>query len=294
MVFKKAFMLLSLALGCLAGFAQSAGGQSVRLNSGYSMPLLGLGTWTLRGETCETAVYAALKAGYRLIDTARYYGNEADVGRAVRRAIAEGICEREDIFITTKMLPSSSNPERDIDASLSSLQVSYIDLVLLHQHGRNDDGVYRAMVKAAKEGKIRSIGISNFYTAQAANHFIENFEIPPAVIQNENHLHYQNAALKDFASQRGIVVQSYYPLGGRGHRREHLANRAVTELAAKYGKSPAQVILRWHMQAGYSAVPGSSNPAHIAENIGIFDFALTAEEMLRLYALDTGRRYENW
>ena len=292
MAFKKAFAL-SLALIGAAGFAQNAG-QTVLLNSGHSMPLIGLGTWTLRGKVCEDAVYAALKFGYRLIDTARYYDNEAEVGRALRRAIAEGICSREDVFITTKLLPSSSNPERDIASSLSNLQLEYIDLVLLHQHGRNDDDVYRAMVNASKEGKIRSIGISNFYSERNVSHFIEDFDAPPAVIQNENHLYFQNEALREFAQGHGIVVQSYYPLGGRGHTQDHFSNPLVTELASKYGKSPAQVILRWHVQAGYSTVPGSSNPAHIAENIDIFDFAFTAEEMQRLLALDTGRRYENW
>ena len=289
---RKAFAL-SLALIGAAVFAQSSV-QSVMLNSGHRMPLIGLGTWTLRGETCEAAVYTALKAGYRLIDTARYYGNEVEVGRAVRRAIAEGVCRREDIFITTKLLPSSTTPERDIASSLANLQVDYIDLVLLHQHGRNDDGVYLAMAQAAKEGKVRSIGISNFYSARDVNHFIEDFDTPPAVIQNENHLYYQNEALREFAAARGIVVQSYYPLGGRGHTQEHFTNPAVTALAAKYGKSAAQVILRWHVQAGYSAVPGSSNPAHIAENINVFDFELTASEMQSLRALDAGKRYEKW
>ena len=289
---KNAFAL-SLAIIGAAAFAQSAG-QSVQLNSGYSMPLIGLGTWTLRGGTCEAAVYAALKCGYRLIDTARYYGNEAEVGRAVQRAISEGVCRREDIFITTKLLPSSTTPQRDIASSLERLQVGYIDLVLLHQHGSNDDGVYRAMAQAAKEGTVRSIGISNFYSAQDVNHFIEDFDVPPAVIQNENHLYYQNEALREFAAARGIVVQSYYPLGGRGHTEEHFTNPAVTALAAKYGKSASQIILRWHVQAGYSAVPGSSNPAHIAENIDVFDFELTGEEMWSLRSLNTGRRYENW
>ena len=289
---RKAFAF-GLALIGAAVFAQSSV-QSVMLNSGHRMPLIGLGTWTLRGKTCEAAVYTALKAGYRLIDTARYYGNEVEVGRAVRRAINEGVCRREDIFITTKLLPSSTTPERDIASSLANLQVDYIDLVLLHQHGRNDDSVYLAMAQAAKEGKVRSIGISNFYSARDVNHFIEDFDTPPAVIQNENHLYYQNEALREFAAARGIVVQSYYPLGGRGHTQEHFTNPAVTALAAKYGKSAAQVILRWHVQAGYSAVPGSSNPAHIAENINVFDFELTASEMQSLRALDAGKRYEKW
>ena len=139
---------------------------TIRLNSGFNMPTLGLGTWTLTGETCENAVYAALKSGYRLIDTAKYYGNESEVGNAIRRAIKDGICKREEIFVTTKLVPWSNNPDLDIDDSLKQLGLSYIDLCLLHQHGSasGDDAVYKAMIRAVKDGKIRSIGISNFYT----------------------------------------------------------------------------------------------------------------------------------
>ncbi len=286
--------LTMLSLACLSAFSQGGDLRYIKLNSGHMMPALGLGTWTLRGKTCEDAVYAALKSGYRLIDTARYYGNEAEVGRAVRRAISEGICKREDVFVTTKLLPSSSNPQRDIESSIANLGLGYIDLILLHQHGSNDNAVYRAMVEAVKEGKARSIGISNFYTRESVEYFIRNFEIPPAVVQNENHLYYQNAQLKGFAAAQGITLQSYFPLGGRGHTREHFSNSTIAGLAAKHRKTPAQIILRWHLQAGYSAVPGSSNPNHIAENIGVFDFALSEEEMKSLYALDTGKRYENW
>ena len=139
---------------------------TIQLNSGFNMPTLGLGTWTLTGETCENAVYAALKSGYRLIDTAKYYGNESEVGNAIRRAIKDGICKREEIFVTTKLVPWSNNPDLDIDDSLKQLGLSYIDLCLLHQHGSasGDDAVYKAMIRAVKDGKIRSIGISNFYT----------------------------------------------------------------------------------------------------------------------------------
>ena len=139
---------------------------TIRLNSGFNMPTLGLGTWTLTGETCENAVYAALKSGYRLIDTAKYYGNESEVGNAIRCAIKDGICKREEIFVTTKLVPWSNNPDLDIDDSLKQLGLSYIDLCLLHQHGSasGDDAVYKAMIRAVKDGKIRSIGISNFYT----------------------------------------------------------------------------------------------------------------------------------
>lgn len=268
--------------------------RTVKLNSGYEMPTLGLGTWTLTGESCENAVYAALKTGYRLIDTAKYYGNEAEVGNAIRRAVADGICKREEIFVTTKLVPWSNNPDADIDDSLAKLGVSYIDLCLLHQHGSNDDGVYRSMCRAVEAGKIRSIGISNFYTEKSVSHFINDFDIAPAVIQNENHLKYQNNSLRDWAAKKGIYIESYYPFGGRGHTAEHLKNATVLEIARAHSKTAAQVIVRWHLQSLYLAVPGSGNPVHIAENFAVWDFALTESEMKRLAALDTGRRYENW
>ena len=268
----------------------------VKLNSGYEMPALGLGTWTLTGETCENAVYAALKSGYRLIDTAKYYGNESEVGKAVAQAVSAGICKREEIFITTKLLPWSSNPGRDIEDSLQKLGLSYIDLCLLHQHGSasGDDAVYRAMIRAVKEGKIHSVGISNFYTEKTVSHFINDFEIPPAVIQNENHLKYQNNTLRDWAAKKGIYIESYYPFGGRGHTKEHLKNPLVLEMTGKHNKTAAQIIVRWHLQAGYIAIPGSSNPAHIAENFDVWDFQLTDSEMKELTKLNTEKRYENW
>ena len=268
----------------------------IKLNSGYEMPTLGLGTWTLTGQVCEGAVYAALKSGYRLIDTARYYGNESEVGKAVARAISDGICKREEIFITTKLVPWSSNPEADIDDSLRQLGLTYIDLCLLHQHGSSsgDDAVYKAMIRAVKDGKIRSIGISNFYTEKTVSHFINDFEIPPAVIQNENHIKYQNNSLRDWASKKRIYIESYYPFGGRGHTAEHLKNPQVLEIAKKHNKTAAQIIVRWHLQAGYIAIPGSSNPSHIAENFNVWDFQLTDSEMKELTKLNTGKRYENW
>lgn len=197
------------------------------------------GTWTLTGQVCEDAVYAALKSGYRLIDTAKYYGNESEVGKAVARAISDGICKREEIFITTKLVPWSSNPDADIDDSIRQLGLTYIDLCLLHQHGSSsgDDAVYKAMIRAAKDGKIRSIGISNFYTEKTVSHFINDFEIPPAVIQNENHLKYQNNSLRDWAAKKGIYIEIYYPFGGRGHTAEHLKNPQVLEIAKKHNTS---------------------------------------------------------
>ena len=267
----------------------------VLLNSGYPMPVIGLGTWTLNDEEAENSVYHALKCGMRLIDTARYYGNEVGVGRGLKRAIDEGIVTREEVFLTSKIY--GGNYERAggiIDSALSDLNVDYIDLLLIHQPGADDEGVYKAMEEAVEAGKLRSIGISNYYTPEAVDEVLAFAEITPAVIQNENHLYYQNAALQEYGKQYGIVVESWYPFGGRGHTQEHFNNGVILELARKYGKSAAQIILRWHVQAGYIAIPGSCNPDHIAENYDIFDFCLTEEEMQRIYALDEQERYENW
>lgn len=276
-------------------FAESAEtAPRVKLNTGYEMPVLGLGTWTLTGDICENAVYSALKCGYRLIDTAEYYGNEAEVGNALKRAIKDGIVTREEVFVTTKVVPWSADPDTDIDESLRKLKVSYIDLVLLHQHGSGDDKVYNALIRAKKAGKIRSIGISNFYTEKSILHFIKDFDTPPAIIQNENHIFHQNTRLRDWAKKYGIFVESYYPFGGRGHTGESLKNPAILKIATSHKKSAAQIIARWHVQAGFIAVPGSSNPNHIEENISIFDFELSQDEMKEIAKLNTGKRYESW
>ena len=271
------------------------GSGTVLLNSGYEMPIIGLGTWTLSDDQAEESVYAALKTGMRLIDTARYYGNEVGVGRGLQRAIDDGIVAREDVFITTKIY--GGNYERAggiIDQSLADLNIDYIDLLLIHQPGYDDKGVYRAMEDAVRAEKLRSIGISNYYTRAQVDEVLSFAEIIPAVIQNENHLYYQGSALRDYVSQYGIVMESWYPFGGRGHTQESFSNEVVVELAEKYGKTPAQIILRWHLQSGFIAIPGSSNPDHIAENYDIFDFSLSEEDMQRLAFQNKNRRYENW
>ena len=269
--------------------------QTVLLNSGYEMPIIGLGTWTLKGDEAENSVYLALKSGMRLIDTARYYGNEAAVGRGLQKAIDEGIVTREEVFITTKIY--GGNYERAggiIDDALKDLNLDYIDLLLIHQPGYDDEGVYKAMEEAVAAGKLRSIGISNYYTKEQVDEVLSFATIVPAVIQNENHLYYQNSELQEYISQYGIVIESWYPFGGRGHTSEHFGNEVIKELAEKYGKSSAQIILRWQLQAGFIAIPGSSNPEHIAENYDIFDFELTEEDMQRIRDLDRQERYENW
>ena len=274
---------------------QKALTQSVKLNSGYSMPVLGLGTWTLRGQTCENAVYTAIKCGYRLIDTARYYGNEETVGQGIKKAIYEGIVKREDIFVTSKIMPGDyERAEQAIDDSLSSLGLEYIELMLIHQPGANDENVYKALERGVYKGKIRSIGISNYYTPQDFERINSIAEITPAVVQNENHPFYQNTALKEYLKRYNTVVEAWYPFGGRGNTEKILENKTIVEIAKHHGKTSAQIVLRWQIQAGYIVIPGSSNPAHIMENADIFDFELTDEEMQKIANLNRKERFENW
>lgn len=275
--------------------SDSALRKTVKLNSGYEMPMLGLGTWTLSNDVAEESAYFAIKNGYRLIDTARYYGNEIGVGRGVRRAIDEGIVSREEIFVTSKIMPGDyQRPDAAIDDSMARLGLGYIDLMLIHQPGRGDEEVYKALERGVRAGKIRSIGISNYYTSDDFERICRIAEIVPAVVQNENHIFYQNKELQEYLRQYGTVVESWYPLGGRGNTQEIFHNETIRKIAERHEKTPAQIVLRWHLQDGYIAIPGSGNQAHIVENIDIFDFALSKEEMQEICALNMRRRFENW
>ena len=289
-------LLAALAVtGTTMTYAEDGQMKTVMLNSGFEMPIIGLGTWTLNNDQAEVSTYAALKCGMRLIDTARYYGCEVGVGRGLQRAIDDGIVTRAEVFITSKIMPSDyDRAAQGIDDSLRDLNVDYVDLMLIHQPGWNDEAVYRALEQAVRDGKVRSIGISNYYTPEAVKEVLSFAEIVPAVIQNENHLYYQNTDLQEYVSQYGIVIESWYPFGGRGHTSEHFGNETIVSIAQDHGKTPAQVILRWQLQAGFIAIPGSSNQDHIAENYDIFDFELTDAEMSQIHDLDRQERYENW
>ena len=271
------------------------GTKTVTLNSGYEMPIIGLGTWTQNDEETANSVYYALEDGYRLIDTAQYYGNEYGVGEGLRRAIDDGIVTREEVFITTKIMPSSyNNAYNSIDGSLERLGVDYIDLLLIHQPGSNDEEVYKAMEQGVYDGKVKSIGISNYYTKEEIDEVLSYATIVPAVIQNENHIYYQNTDLKEYVSKYGIIIESWYPFGGRGHTSENFNNEVIRDIATKYNKTSAQIILRWQLQAGYIVIPGSSNPDHILENYSIFDFSLNEEDMKNIADINKNQRYENW
>lgn len=262
--------------------------KTVLLNSGYEMPIYGIGTYSLTGDTCVESVTAALNSGVRLIDTAYMYHNEESVGEAVRNS---GI-PREEIFVITKLYPNQfSDAEAAIEEALVKLDIDYIDMMLLHHPGTDDVEAYLAMEKAVADGKIRSLGLSNWYVEELEE-FIPQINIMPALVQNEIHPYYQENDVIPYIHGLGIVVQGWYPLGGRGYTAELLGNEVISEIAATHGKSSAQVILRWNLQKGVVVIPGSSNPDHIQENTELFDFELTEEEMERINALDRGEKHD--
>lgn len=262
--------------------------KTVLLNSGYEMPIYGIGTYSLTGDTCVESVTSALNSGVRLIDTAYMYHNEESVGEAVRNS---GI-PREEIFVITKLYPSQfSDPEAAIEEALEKLDIGYIDMMLLHHPGEGDVEAYLAMEEAAADGRIRSLGLSNWYVEELEE-FLPQVNITPALVQNEIHPYYQENDVIPYIHSLGIVVQGWYPLGGRGYTAQLLGDEVISEIAAAHGKSSAQVILRWNLQKGVVVIPGSSNPDHIQENTELFDFELTEEEMERIDALDRGEKHD--
>ena len=254
------------------------------LNNGLKMPMAGIGTFLLSPDEAEASVLAALAGGYRLIDTANAYVNEKAVGRAMKKS---GL-KREEIFLETKLWPSFYEDEDAVDKTLERLGTDYIDLLLIHQPAGNYVAGYRQMEKAYKEGKVRAIGLSNFNQGQIEE-ILSLCEVKPAVLQTEVHPYFQERELKKFLERAGMVIQAWYPLG---HGDKALLEEPLfAELAKKYGKTNAQVILRWHIQAGNIVIPGSKNPAHIKDNFDLFDFSLTEEEMAKIAALDKNTRY---
>ena len=261
---------------------------TVLLNSGYTMPVMGLGTYSLSDEECYASVTALLEAGGRLIDTASYYGNEAAVGRAVRDS---GV-PREEVFVITKLYPSQfAGADGAIDEALEKLDIGYIDLMLLHHPGAGDVEAYKAMERAVAAGKIRSIGLSNWYVEELEA-FLPQVDTVPALVQNEIHPYYQEQDVVPYIQSHGIVVQGWYPFGGRGHTAELLGDEVIVDIAGAHGVTAAQVILRWNLQRGVAVIPGSSDPDHIRENLDILDFSLTEEDMARIAALDRNEKHD--
>lgn len=256
----------------------------VKLNNGLEMPMAGIGTFLLSPDEAENSVLSALQGGYRLIDTANAYVNEKAVGRAIRKS---GVA-REEIFLETKLWPSFYEQEDAVEKTLERLDTEYIDLLLIHQPAGNYVAGYKLMEKAYKKGKVKAIGLSNFTIAQIRE-ILDICEVKPAILQTEVHPYSQEKELKEFLDKENILIQAWYPLG---HGDKTLIEEKVfTELAGKYGKSNAQIILRWHIQSGNVVIPGSKNPDHIRDNFDLFDFELTEEEMQKIAALNKDKRY---
>lgn len=256
----------------------------VTLNNGIKMPMAGIGTFLLTPDEAEASVLSALACGYRLIDTANAYVNEKAVGRAMKKS---GVA-REEIFLETKLWPAFYEQPDAVEKTLERLDTDYIDLLFIHQPAGNYIAGYKLMEKAYKEGKVKAIGLSNFSQSQIRE-ILDICEVKPVVLQTEVHPYDQEKKLKDYLKKEGIVIQAWYPLG---HGDKALLEEPLfQELGKKYGKSSAQIILRWHIQAGNIVIPGSKNPAHIKDNFDLFDFSLTAWEMAQISIMDKNVRY---
>ena len=266
----------------------------VQLNNGILMPQFGLGTFLQPSDAvCEQSCLTALKAGYRHIDTAHAYNDEAGVGRAVKES---GI-PREEIWITSKLWPTEYGEGKTlkaIDEMLERMQLEYIDLLYVHQPVGDFVGAWKDMEKAVAMGKVRALGISNFDASdEVFEKIMSESTVKPAVLQIECHPYAQRLAMREKAKSHNIQVECWFPLGGAMSNGALLKDPTIMEIAKAHGKTAAQVILRWHIQEGFSVIPGASNPDYIKENIDIFDFTLTDDEMAEMRGLNKERRFFN-
>lgn len=261
---------------------------AIPLSNGLDLPMVGLGTYALHGETCVDAVRTAIQNGYRLIDTASFYGNEREVGEGVRQS---GV-PRSEVIVTTKLYPNQyDHAGRAIDESLRRLDLGYVDIMLLHHPASNDVEAYHAIEQAVQAGKVRFPGVACYYI-QETEAFLPQVDTKPVLVQNEIHPYYQDTEVVQYLQQQGLTVQSWYPLGGRGYTQQLLQNPTLCKIAAAHGVTTAQVILRWDLQRGVAVIPGSSNPQHIRDNISLFDFELTDEDMNRIAALNRNEKHD--
>ena len=260
----------------------------ITLYNNVTVPVLGIGTFMISPEDTENSVYAALKLGYRMVDTANAYMNEEAVGKALKKAIDEGIVTREEVFVSTKLWPTLYENDQAVDNTLKRLGLDYVDLLFIHQPAGNFIAGYRQLEKAYKEGKARSLGISNI-DGEKLTRFLAETEIRPHVIQLEAHPYCTEKEIMSRLSEYGTKLMGWYPLG---HGDPGLKKEEVfVKLADKYRKSATQIILRWHTQMGFMTIPGSKNPDHIRDNADIFDFTLTDEEMAEIAKLDGTKKY---
>jgi len=258
--------------------------QNVKLNNGVEMPILGLGVYLMSEQECEQSVYDAIMAGYRSIDTAAAYENEEAVGRAIKKSSVP----REELFITTKLWIKDAGYEstkQAFEKSLKKLQLDYLDLYLIHQPFGDIFGAWRAMEELYKEGKIRAIGVSNFYPDRLMDLMLHS-EVTPAVNQIEAHPYFQRADYQQFMQEHHVQIESWSPFA---QDTDIFNNELLKNIAGKYNKSVAQVILRWLVQRNVVVIPKSKSKERIIENINIFNFELTAGDMAEIATLDTGQ-----
>lgn len=301
---KQLLTLLAACVLCACGNAQKQEEMTTRpttttanvplltLNNGVQVPQFGLGVYAIpEGEETYNAVLTALRKGYRHIDTAHAYQNERSVGKAVHDS---GV-PREEIWITSKLWPNEYGEEQTpeaIERMLKRLGVDYLDLVYLHQPVGDYVGAWHALEQALADGKVRAIGISDFDVNDSIFHsIIDSVHVMPQMFQIECHPYAQREHWQEVSKQYGIQIECWFPLGGRVSNGELLRDPLINSIAEKHGKSAAQIIIRWHIQKGFVVIPGASNPDYIAENIEVFDFALSDEEMEQMHALNAERRY---
>ncbi|MBQ7558827.1 MAG: aldo/keto reductase [Synergistaceae bacterium] len=271
---------------------QPANEAKIKLNNGLEMPQFGLGTFRSSVEQAHDAVLAALKAGYRHIDTAHAYQNERGVGAAIRES---GI-PREEIWITSKLWPTDynfGNAAESINKMLERLGTDYIDLLYLHQAVGDYKAGWRGLEQAVKSGKVRAIGLSNFDVKEELfDDVLAKAEIKPAIVQIELHPYAQRKKFREKCAENNIAVEGWYPLGGtHGGNDVLFKDPVIQEIAGRYGKTPAEIILRWHVQEGFSTIPGSRNPEHIKQNIAVYNFTLSESDMNKIRALDSEKRF---
>ena len=289
---KKSILIVTILILCTMN--TNAQQPYLTLNNGVEMPQIGLGLYMIpEGDVAYNSVMTALENGYRHFDCAHAYQNERSLGRAIKDS---GV-ERDSLWITSKLWPNEYGEGKTLKAierMLGRLGLEYIDLVYFHQPMGDYVGGWKEMEMALSMGMVRAIGISNFDANDSIfNEFIASAKVKPQIMQIECHPYAQRKHWQERCAAEGIQIECWFPLGDRDSKGEILRDPVINEIAQAHGKSAAQVIIRWHIQEGFSVIPGSSNPAHIKENIDVLDFALSNVEMQRIRALDKEARYFN-
>lgn len=284
-----ALLTVALASPALANVKES---KMITLNNGVKMPLLGLGMWDLRGDECESVVKEAIKIGYRSFDSAQMYRNEAELGAAIKSAVADGLVSRDELFITTKLVATSAKEaSAKIDESLAKL--GKIDLMLIHWPGGSDLEVWRALEAAANEKKLGSIGLSNFYGA-GLDEILNNAKIQPVLNQCQTHIYQQNNELRAQMSAKKVALEAYSPFGGARHVKEVLADKTLEKIAAAHSASPAQIVIAWMLSEGIITIPKTSKVKRLQENFDAQKITLTSDELKAIKALDKGENLRLW